>query len=162
MWGISEQNGNMWSTCITICKTPKRYFCNTLANTCFIFREEPPSFLEILSMIPVNIVSPFLYVMDIVKDLVQFGLLAVAVGGLSKFLEYWSSFSSMVSKYIHFLFCVTYHTFGSVCFSKMYCYLLKVFSDKSQSFLPSTLLILYYTLPRVLQHRVYKNSGFIK
>ena len=47
-------------------------------------------------MIPPNVVYPFFYIMDIVKDLVQFVLLVVAVGGLSKFLEYWSSFSSMV------------------------------------------------------------------
>ena len=112
----------MWSTWITICKTPRRYLCNTLANTCFIFSEKPPSFLEILFMIPVNIISPFLYVMDIVKDLVQFGLFVVAVGGLSKFLEYWSSFSSMVSTiYIYFLSWITYHTFGSVWFSNIYC-----------------------------------------
>ena len=48
-------------------------------------------------MVPVNIVYPFLYIMDIVKDLVQLVLLVVAVGGLSKFLEYWSSFSSTVT-----------------------------------------------------------------
>ena len=47
-------------------------------------------------MIPRNIVYPFLYIMDIVKDLVQFMLLVKAVGGLSLVLEYWSSFSSTV------------------------------------------------------------------
>ena len=83
-----------------ICKTPSKSFSNTLANTIFISREKPPSLWEILFMIPVNIVYPFLYIMDIVKDLVQFALLVLAVGGFSKFFEYWSSFSSTVSKHI--------------------------------------------------------------
>ena len=59
-------------------------------------------------MIPVNIVYPFLYIMDIVKDLVQFLLLVNAVGGLILVLEYWSSFSSMVLKYI----CISLHVFA--------------------------------------------------
>ena len=146
----------MSSTWKTICKTPKRYLCNTLANTCFIFREKPPSFLEILFIIPVNIVSPFLNVMDIVKDLVQFGLLVVAVGGLSKFLEYWSSFSSTVSKYIHFLFWITYHTFGNVKFSKIYCYFPKNFSENHNSF-----DFISYIVKSVI-YRVEQNMGFLK
>ena len=52
-------------------------------------------------MIPLNIVSPFFYIMDIVKDFVQLVLLVDAVGGLSLTLNNWSSFSSTVSKY-HF------------------------------------------------------------
>ena len=52
-------------------------------------------------MIPVNIVYPFLFIMDIVKDLVQFVLLVNAVGGLLLVLEYWSSFSSTVLKYLY-------------------------------------------------------------
>ena len=79
-----------------ICKTLQKYLWSQLANKIFNSREELPSFGEILLMIPLKIVYPFLYIMDIVKDLVQFSLLVVAVGGFSKFLEYWSSFSSTV------------------------------------------------------------------
>ena len=49
-------------------------------------------------MIPLNIVYPFSYLMDIVKDCVQFVLLLGAVGGLSLVLKNWSSFSSTVWK----------------------------------------------------------------
>ena len=50
-------------------------------------------------MIPLNIVYPFFYIMDIVKDFVQLVLLLDAVGGLSLTLNDWSSFSSTVSNY---------------------------------------------------------------
>ena len=93
---MSEAKENSWSTWPIICKTHPKYLYTTLANTNFIFREEPPSIWDILFMIPWNIVYPFLYIMDIVKDLVQFVLLVKAVGGLSLVLEYWSSFSSTV------------------------------------------------------------------
>ena len=53
-------------------------------------------------MVPFNIVYPFLYFMDIVKDVVQLVLLLVAVGGLPLALKNWSSFSSTVSKYTFF------------------------------------------------------------
>ena len=93
---MSEAKENSWSRWPIICKTHSKYFYTTLANTNYISREEPPSIWEILFLIPQNIVYPFLYIMDIVKDLVQFVLLVKAVGGLSLVLEYWSSFSSTV------------------------------------------------------------------
>ena len=70
-------------------------------------------------MIPQNIVYPFLYIMDIVKDLVQFVLLVKAVGGLSLVLEYWSSFSSTVLN-ISFvtLFNITFQTSHYFAFSQ--------------------------------------------
>ena len=52
-------------------------------------------------MIPQNVVYPFVYIMDIVKDIVQFVLLVKAVGGVSLVLEYWSSFSSTVRYQIY-------------------------------------------------------------
>ena len=68
-------------------------------------------------MIPMNMVFPFLYIMDIVKDIVQFMLLVEAVGGFSLVLEYWSSFSSTVSRFILFsLFYINFHTFGSILY----------------------------------------------
>ena len=48
-------------------------------------------------MIPTNILKPLLYVLDIIKDMVQVLLLLTAVGGLTFALRYWSSFSSVVS-----------------------------------------------------------------
>ena len=53
-------------------------------------------------MIPLNIVYPFFYIMDIVKDIVQLVLLLDAVGGLSLTLDNWSSFSSTVSQFMFF------------------------------------------------------------
>ena len=78
------------------------YIFTALANTMFICREQLPTLWEILFMIPLNVVYPFFYVMDIVKDLVQFMLLLVAVGGLPLVLKNWNSFSSTVSKYTFF------------------------------------------------------------
>ena len=63
-------------------------------------------------MIPLNIVYPFFYIMDIVKDIVQLVLLFEAVGGLSLTLNNWSSFSSTVSKYMYLtLFNISYSYF---------------------------------------------------
>ena len=81
------------------CKIPQNFVCKTLANTMSVCREQLPTLWEILFVIPLNIVHPFIYIMDIVKDYVQLALLLVAVHGLSKVLEYWSSFSSTVSKF---------------------------------------------------------------
>ena len=83
-------------------------------------------------MIPLNSVYPFLYIMDIVKDFVQFVLLLVTVGGLSLVLKNWSSFSSTVSKYIFFdtleLFFIRLDVYDvKVVFFQKNCYLLKVF-----------------------------------
>ena len=50
-----------------------------------------------LTLIPLNILKPFLYVLDIIKDIVQLLLLLTTVGGLASALKYWSSFSSVVS-----------------------------------------------------------------
>ena len=69
----------------------------------FICREQPPTFGEILFIIPLNVVYPFFYLMDIVKDIVQFLLLLVAVGGFPLVLKNWSSFSSTVTKNIYSL-----------------------------------------------------------
>ena len=50
-----------------------------------------------LTLVPVNVLKPLLYVLDIIKDMVQLLLLLTAVGGLTYALRYWSSFSSAVS-----------------------------------------------------------------
>ena len=49
-------------------------------------------------MIPVGILSPFLYLLDLVKDSLKLALLIHAVGGLNNVFKNWSSFSSVVSK----------------------------------------------------------------
>ena len=61
------------------------------------FRLQSPSSWEVLSIVPVNMVHPFLYVFDIVKDMVQIALFATAIGHLEHLFKYWSSFSSVVS-----------------------------------------------------------------
>ena len=53
--------------------------------------------MDTLTLIPVNISKPLLYVLDVIKDMVQLLLLLTAVGGLSFAVRYWSSFSSGVS-----------------------------------------------------------------
>ena len=67
-------------------------------------------------MIPLNVVYPFFYLMDIVKDIVQFLLLLVAVGGLPLVLKNWSSFSSTVTKNIYSLtlFNITFYAPGCI------------------------------------------------
>ena len=56
-----------------------------------------PSALEILFMIPGGVLSPFLYLLDIVKDSIQLVLIVTAVHGFLYVFENWSSFSSVVS-----------------------------------------------------------------
>ena len=58
-----------------------------------------PSGLEMSTLIPLNILKPLFYVLDIIKDIVQLLLLLASVGGLKFALKYWSSFSSGVSRY---------------------------------------------------------------
>ena len=48
-------------------------------------------------MIPEGLLSPFLYLLDIVKDSIQLVLIVYAVHGVQNVFEYWSSFSSVVS-----------------------------------------------------------------
>ena len=48
------------------------------------------------TLISVGILKPLLYVLDIIKDIVQLSLILTAVGGLTFALRYWSSFSSAV------------------------------------------------------------------
>ena len=55
-----------------------------------------PSGYEMLTLIPINVLKPLLYVLDIIKDMVQLLLLLTAVGGMTFALRYWSSFSSAV------------------------------------------------------------------
>ena len=49
-------------------------------------------------MIPEGVLSPFLYLLDIAKDLMQLVLIIYAIHGLQNAFEYWSSFSSIVSR----------------------------------------------------------------
>ena len=49
-------------------------------------------------MIPEGVLSPFLYLLDIVKDSVQLVLIVYAVHGFPNVFENWSSFSSVVSR----------------------------------------------------------------
>ena len=56
-----------------------------------------PYALEIILMIPNGVLSPFMYLLDIVKDLTQLVLIITAVHGVQNVFEYWSSFSSVVS-----------------------------------------------------------------
>ena len=51
-----------------------------------------------MCMIPAGILSPFLYLLDLVKDSLKLALLIHAVGGLNNVFKNWSSFSSVVSK----------------------------------------------------------------
>ena len=48
------------------------------------------------TLISVGILKPLLYVLDIIKDIVQLSLILTAVGGVTFALRYWSSFSSAV------------------------------------------------------------------
>ena len=48
-------------------------------------------------MIPEGVLSPFLYLWDILKDFMQLVLIIYAVHGVRIVFEYWSSFSSVVS-----------------------------------------------------------------
>ena len=48
------------------------------------------------TLVPINILKPLLYVLDIIKDMVQVLLLLTAVGGFTFALRYWNSFSSAV------------------------------------------------------------------
>lgn len=48
-------------------------------------------------MIPGGVLSPFLYLLDIVKDSIQLVLIVTAVHGFLYVFENWSSFSSVVS-----------------------------------------------------------------
>ena len=48
------------------------------------------------TLVPINILKPLLYVLDIIKDTVQVLLLLNAVGGITLALRYWLSFSSAV------------------------------------------------------------------
>ena len=50
-------------------------------------------------MVPKNIVFPFLYVFDVLKDFIQLIMIIVAVGGLWQVFndDYLSSFTSVVS-----------------------------------------------------------------
>jgi hypothetical protein len=49
-------------------------------------------------MIPEGMFSPFLYLLDILKDSVQLVFIINAVHGVQNVFEHWSSFSSVVSK----------------------------------------------------------------
>ena len=51
-------------------------------------------------MVPKIIWSPFLYVLDLIKDVIQLSLFLYAVGGPKYAITNWSSFSSVVSFYI--------------------------------------------------------------
>ena len=48
-------------------------------------------------MVPEGVLSPFLYLFDIAKDLIQLALIVYAVHGFHNVFENWSSFSSVVS-----------------------------------------------------------------
>ena len=56
-----------------------------------------PTKWEILSIVALNLLTPFFYLFDIVKDCIQLSLLLSIVGGLWLFLENWLSFTSVVS-----------------------------------------------------------------
>ena len=58
-----------------------------------------PSDLEIWSSVLTNFWPPFMYVCDIVKDTVQLLLMIIVVGGYENVFKYWSSFSSVVSRF---------------------------------------------------------------
>ena len=48
-------------------------------------------------MIPEGVLSPFLYLLDIIKDSMWLVFITYAVHGFHNVFEYWSSFSSVVS-----------------------------------------------------------------
>ena len=51
---------------------------------------------EVLALVPMNIVGPFSYLLDIVKDSLQLILLLLSVGSFRLVLKNWTSFSSVV------------------------------------------------------------------
>ena len=56
-----------------------------------------PTKWKIISMVVLNLSTPFFYLFDIVKDCIQLSLLLSVVGGLWLFLENWLNFTSVVS-----------------------------------------------------------------
>ena len=56
-----------------------------------------PSIMNLLITASTNIVFPFVYVSDIVKDSLQVALLVIAAGGPVIVLRYWYSMTSFVS-----------------------------------------------------------------
>ena len=52
---------------------------------------------ETLVLVPPAIITPFFYVLDIVKDTIQVLLFVTAVNGLWYAFKNWSTFSSVVS-----------------------------------------------------------------
>ena len=57
---------------------------------------------NILCMVPLNIVGPFLYILDVLKDSLQVALLLVSIGGITTFSQHLTTFSSVVSTYFNF------------------------------------------------------------
>ena len=59
---------------------------------------------EVLSTHPFSILPPFLYLLEIIKDVVQLIILVHVLGGYEYVFIHWTSFSSVVSREkIHFI-----------------------------------------------------------
>ena len=63
----------------------------------FIFFSRLFSAFDVLRIIPTNMVSPFMYLVDIIKDSLQLYILLISIGGIKNVIRNPTSFSSVVS-----------------------------------------------------------------
>ena len=63
----------------------------------FIFFSRLFSAFDVLRIIPTNMVSPFMYLVDIIKDSLQLYILLISIGGIKNVIQNPTSFSSVVS-----------------------------------------------------------------
>ena len=83
---------------------PKRLKCKALLfDLVFSFKFvvpifcRLPSIMNLLIIASTNVIFPFVYLSDILKDSIQVGLLVIAAGGPVIVLRYWYSMTSFVS-----------------------------------------------------------------
>ena len=67
-------------------------------------------------MVPLSIVEPLLYILDVFKDTLQVALLLVSVGGIKVWLQHWTTFSSVVSGFQKIVLISATHLF---CFFRL-------------------------------------------
>ena len=58
------------------------------------------SAIDILLIIPTNMVGPFMYLLDLIKDSLQFTILLISIGNIQNVIQNPTSFSSAVSNII--------------------------------------------------------------
>ena len=57
------------------------------------------SALDVLRIIPTNMVPPFMYLVDIIKDSLQLSILLISIGGIKNVIQNPTSFSSQCLKH---------------------------------------------------------------